>query len=92
MTRTLGDKDMVRNGCIAEPEIKMLRLTKRDRAVVVASDGFWDIPKISSKDVTNAVAKSGGDPQSLSQNLMDKVKALRGPSDDCTIACMTFGK
>ncbi len=42
VTRSFGDVDMAVNGCISEPEIKTIALSKRDRAIVIATDGLWD--------------------------------------------------
>lgn len=90
VTRTLGDVDMVVNGCIPEPEIKAFRLTKRDRAVIIASDGLWDTDGIIVKDVTSAVSKSRGVPQNAVNVLMKNVRRAGGPNDDCTVACLAF--
>lgn len=82
---------MTQFGCISEPEIKHLKLTKDDLALVVASDGMWDAEKLSMRSVLQAASmKNRREPKKLCEKLLKLAQADGGPSDDCTIACMSF--
>lgn len=89
VSRTLGDLDMRVNGCISEPEVIKLELLDSDRAIVVATDGLWDVPGLTQSDILNTVAKRRRHPKFITDELMGIAKSS-GPSDDCTISCMTF--
>lgn len=49
MSRSFGDLWACRAGVIQKPEIKDYKLTKYDRAIVLASDGVWEF--LSNDDV-----------------------------------------
>lgn len=87
VTRTLGDRDMHKNGCISVPEIQTLRLEPSDIAIIVATDGLWDVEGFVVRDVLTAAQEQ--DPQVINQLLMNQATES-GPADDCTIATLTF--
>jgi serine/threonine protein phosphatase PrpC len=89
VTRTLGDRDMHKNGCISIPEIQVLKLLPTDRAISVATDGLWDCEGVVVRDVLEAVRQGAKDPAAVNQLLMN-LTTPSGPSDDCTIATMVL--
>jgi serine/threonine protein phosphatase PrpC len=89
VTRTLGDRDMRKNGCIPLPEIRKMALHPTDTAITVATDGLWDCEGLVVRHVLEAVEKSGLDPARINQKLLSLATAT-GPSDDCTIATLVF--
>lgn len=91
VTRTIGDSDMLKNGCIPTPEVKRLPLRTGDMSVVIATDGLWDVEGLVIGDVLKATreTRSEGAAERLAQSLMD-IAVQTGPSDDCTICTMTF--
>jgi len=78
-------------GCISEPEVKEFALSEHDVAIVLASDGLWDAEGVVVGDVLKAATLSNRkEPRNLCEALLKKARSGGGPSDDCTIACMTF--
>lgn len=59
MSRTLGDFQAKNIGLISEPEIDHLWLKTRDKFVVLASDGVWDV--MSSAEVVGFILKHEAD-------------------------------
>ena len=55
MTRTLGDLHAKKIGLISKPEIDHLALKKRDKFIVCASDGIWDV--MTSAEVVGFILK-----------------------------------
>ena len=43
VTRCLGDRQLRRHGLISEPEIQIHQIGPSDNAIVMASDGLWDV-------------------------------------------------
>lgn len=89
VTRTLGDRDMHKNGCTSCPEIYSMRLLPTDTAIVLASDGLWDCEGVLVRDVLTAVSDCEYDPVILNQSLL-RLATATGPSDDCTIGSLVF--
>ena len=57
MSRSLGDTYAASLGCVCLPEIKKNLLNlKTDRAIVLASDGVWDV--LSNHEVAKIVQKN----------------------------------
>lgn len=82
---------MQKYGCISEPDVFHFKLERRDVAVVIGSDGLWDEPKLDGKrDVFKAVAGIRARAERACTILQKKAWSKRGPSDDCTVACMMF--
>ena len=55
MTRTLGDFQAKKIGLISRPETDHLVLKRRDKFIVLASDGIWDV--MSSAEVVGFILK-----------------------------------
>lgn len=91
ITRTLGDIDMLINGCISEPEILSFRILNRDVAFVMATDGLWDSVGVNVKSIASVIESN------LSKNverLCDSISKLAGeqPFDDCTVIVVKLGE
>lgn len=56
MTRSLGDLDAKKIGLISKPEIDHISLKSRDKFIVVATDGLWDV--MSSAEVVGFILKN----------------------------------
>lgn len=89
VTRTLGDRDMHRNGCTPLPEIQVVKLLPTDTAIVLATDGLWDCEGVLVRDVLHAVSDGQYDPVRINQTLLN-IATATGPSDDCTIGALVF--
>lgn len=87
VTRTLGDRDMHKNGCIAVPDIHVLRLDSNDICIILATDGLWDVEGLVVRDVLTAAQEH--DALVINQLLLNQAMKS-GPKDDCTIATMTL--
>ncbi len=55
VSRSFGDQVAKRLGVLAEPDIRIHKLTKRDIALVLACDGIWD--GLTNQKVANLVAQ-----------------------------------
>eukprot|EP01136_Pigoraptor_vietnamica_P031061 Opistho-1_new@91130 len=73
VSRTIGDDVAHSIGVTADPEIKEVDLTPKDKFIVVASDGVWD--GLDNQSVVDIVAKHK-DPQKASEVVVQE--ALRG--------------
>ncbi len=54
MSRSFGDRVAHEVGVIATPDVKELRITERDKVVVIASDGVWEL--LSNERVLETVS------------------------------------
>ena len=75
ITRSLGDFQAKKIGIISEPEIDHLWIKTRDKFLVVASDGLWDV--MTSAEVVGFVLKheeDWGDPDLVSQKLCKEAR------------------
>jgi serine/threonine protein phosphatase PrpC len=81
VTRSLGDRVFRPAGVIAEPEVTHVRLSPRDRLVVVATDGLWDV--LSPREVATLLTAGPWDIPTVSERLRDAVTA-RDPRDNVT--------
>jgi len=80
MTRALGDRALRRVGILAEPETAVRHLEPGDLAVVVATDGLWDV---AGDDEAAHVCRQAG-PQATADRLVALVEE-RGGSDNVTV-------
>lgn len=90
MARSLGDYCLKNFGVISEPVITYRRLSVRDRFIVLASDGVWDV--LSNEQVVHIVASVPM--RSLAAKAVVEAAAytwkVRRPTsrvDDCTVVC-----
>lgn len=91
MSRTLGDRDMQKFGCISDPDIHEFKITRQDKAIILASDGLWDVPGLeNTKAVLAATKKFSATPRKVCERLQSAARQHGGAQDDCTIACLMF--
>ena len=53
MKRNFGDRIATKVGVMSEPEIKEFSFDERDKFIIIASDGIWEI--ISSQEFINII-------------------------------------
>ncbi|KAH7281939.1 hypothetical protein KP509_35G004400 [Ceratopteris richardii] len=91
MARSLGDYCLKKFGVISDPVITYRKLSARDRFIVLASDGVWDV--LSNEQVVQIVA-SVSDKRLAAEAVVEAArrawKLLRPQSrvDDCTAVCL----
>lgn len=88
VTRTLGDGDMEKIGCISEPEIVKMELV-RGQSIVVGTDGLWDDTSVSMHKVMYTIRDHRGKPKDVVDNLLALSTEKGRPFDDATIVCIT---
>lgn len=71
MARSIGDHAAATVGVIAEPEITEYDLVDDDYAIVIASDGVWEL--LSSQTVADIIANvKSGDVQDMCDTIVDQ--------------------
>lgn len=95
MSRAFGDFLLKNHGIIAIPEVFYLRLTSRDRFLVLATDGVWDV--LSNNEVASIVAAAGTEAAAARTVVDAAVSAWRrkypfSKRDDCTAVCLFLQK
>ena len=94
MARSIGDHHAATVGVIAEPEITEYELTDDDVALIIASDGVWEL--LSSQSVADIVASVKSlDPAEICKQIIDQSsymwKIEEGDyRDDITVVVLTF--
>lgn len=72
MARSIGDHAAATVGVIAEPEITEYDIREDDHAVVIASDGIWEL--LGSQTVADIIASvQSGDVQEITEAIVDQV-------------------
>ena len=59
LSRSLGDEVASSVGCFAVPEIARREVRKRDRALILASDGVWDA--VDNEQVATALERTAAE-------------------------------
>ncbi|CAN4117510.1 unnamed protein product [Withania somnifera] len=91
MARAFGDFCVKDYGVISVPEFSHRVLTEKDKFVVLASDGVWDV--LSNEEVVDIVS-SASTRSSAARVLVDsaasewKVKYPTSKMDDCAVVCL----
>ncbi|KAM3343547.1 putative protein phosphatase 2C 1 [Capsicum galapagoense] len=91
MARAFGDFCVKDYGVISVPEFSHRVLTERDKFIVLASDGVWDV--LSNEEVVDIVS-SASTRSSAARILVDaaarewKVKYPTSKMDDCAVVCL----
>ena len=94
MARSIGDHNAATVGVIAAPEITEYDITDDDVALIIASDGVWEL--LSSQTVIDLVATVKDlDPEKICQKIVDQSaymwKVEEGDyRDDITVVVLTF--
>lgn len=91
MARALGDYCLKNFGVISEPVITYRRLTRKDKFIVLATDGVWDV--LSNEQVTEIVASESV--KSLAAKAvvdaalcMWSYRYSTSRVDDCAVVCL----
>ncbi|PSS14456.1 Protein like [Actinidia chinensis var. chinensis] len=91
MARAFGDFCLKEYGVISIPEFSHWILTERDKFIVLASDGVWDV--LSNEEVVEIVS-SAPTRSSAARTLVDsaarewKSKYPTSKMDDCAVVCL----
>ncbi|PSR95322.1 Protein like [Actinidia chinensis var. chinensis] len=91
MARAFGDFCLKEYGVISIPEFSHWILTERDKFIVLASDGVWDV--LSNEEVVDIVS-SAPTRSSAARTLVDsaarewKSKYPTSKMDDCAVVCL----
>lgn len=91
MARAFGDFCLKDYGVISVPEFFHWKLTERDRFVILASDGVWDV--LSNQEVVDIVSSSPTR-SSAAKFLVEaaarewKLKYPTSKMDDCAVVCL----
>lgn len=91
MTRALGDYCLKNHGVIAEPVVSHRRLTNKDKFIVLATDGVWDV--LSNEQVVETVALTPVR-SSAGKAVVDaavhawKSNYSTSKVDDCAVICL----
>lgn len=91
MSRAFGDFCLKEYGVISIPEFSHRVLTDRDKFIVLASDGVWDV--LSNEEVVEIVS-STSTRSSAARNVVDsaarewKTKYPTSRMDDCAVVCL----
>ena len=94
MARSIGDHNAATVGVIAKPEVTEHEITDDDVALVIASDGVWEL--LSSQTVVDLVATVKDlDPEKICEKIIDQSsymwKVEEGDyRDDITVVVLTF--
>uniref|UniRef100_A0A7S0IPM7 PPM-type phosphatase domain-containing protein n=1 Tax=Calcidiscus leptoporus TaxID=127549 RepID=A0A7S0IPM7_9EUKA len=94
MARSIGDHHAATVGVIAEPEVTQYDITDDDVALIVASDGVWEL--LSSQTVVDILANVKNlDPAEICNNIVEQAsymwKVEEGDyRDDITVVVVTF--
>ncbi|KAH7294063.1 hypothetical protein KP509_28G054800 [Ceratopteris richardii] len=90
MARSLGDHCLKKFGVISEPTVTYRKLSVRDKFIVLASDGVWDV--LTNDEVVEIVASSH---RSLAAEAVVEAatstwnkKRPQSRADDCTAICL----
>jgi len=94
MARSIGDHHAATVGVIADPELTEYDITDDDVALIIASDGVWEL--LSSQTVCDIVAEVKDlNPNTICDNIVDQSsymwKVEEGDyRDDITVVVLTF--
>ena len=81
MARSIGDHAAASVGVIAEPEITEYHIVEDDFAVVIASDGVWEL--LSSQQVADLVhSVESGDVDEIVEVIAEQVRSCSRPPCD----------
>ncbi|KAL0403375.1 UNVERIFIED_CONTAM: putative protein phosphatase 2C 33 [Sesamum radiatum] len=91
MARAFGDFCLKEFGLISVPEISYRRITDKDKFVVLATDGIWDV--LSNEEVVDIVGSCPSRSYAARTLVESAVKAWRSkyPTskvDDCAVVCL----
>ena len=92
-SRAFGGKDLKNFGLSAEPDVKVIPVNHGHVALVMASDGLWDV--LSANSVAEIVVHNSSRPN-LSDILIDRALSTQASaniqSDNVTAMCLIFSQ
>ncbi|KAF3340605.1 hypothetical protein FCM35_KLT09449 [Carex littledalei] len=93
MSRAFGDFYLKHHGLISVPDATQRTITSRDRFVILATDGVWDV--ISNEEAIQIVSSTSEKHKSAKRLVECAVRAWkrkrRGIAvDDCSAICLFF--
>ncbi|KAG1371289.1 hypothetical protein COCNU_16G003830 [Cocos nucifera] len=93
MSRAFGDYCVKDYGLISVPEVTQRRITNRDRFIVLATDGVWDV--ISNQEAVQIVSSTKERGKSAKRLVKCAVRAWKRKrrgmaADDCSAICLFF--
>ena len=86
MTRCIGDRPLRKWGLTSEPEIRVVDVQEDDYALVLASDGLWDV--LSEAKVLHCLKHTAKSPDMIAKRLVSE--AYDHGSDDNITAAVVF--
>ncbi|XP_074578169.1 putative protein phosphatase 2C 66 [Curcuma longa] len=95
MSRAFGDFCLKDYGLISVPDISYHRLTDKDKFIILATDGVWDV--LSNKEAVDIVS-SAPTRATAARALVDcavqswRLKFPTSKIDDCAVVCLFFEK
>ncbi|KAF9662335.1 hypothetical protein SADUNF_Sadunf18G0042200 [Salix dunnii] len=95
MSRAFGDFLLKNYGIISLPDISYHRVTPKDRFIVLASDGVWDV--LSNKEVVSIISTADSE-LDAAKSVVEaataawKRKFTSSKVDDCTAVCLFLQK
>ena len=86
VTRCIGDRPLRCFGLTAEPEVRTERLGDSDKALVLASDGLWDV--LSPERVLHVLVHTAKSPDLVAKRLV--AEAIDAKSEDNVTVVVVF--
>lgn len=82
VTRCIGDRKLRKFGLISEPEITVVPKQPTDQALVLASDGMWDV--LTKAHVLHCLKNTAKSPDMIAKRLVTEAMD-RGTKDNVTV-------
>jgi serine/threonine protein phosphatase PrpC len=82
VTRCIGDRPLRQFGLVSTPEIREEAICEHDKAVVLASDGLWDV--VSNERVLHCLIHTAKSPDMIAKRLLAEAME-RGTTDNTTV-------
>jgi len=89
VSRCIGDRSLRRLGLTAEPEVQTAALSEADKALVIASDGLWDV--MPAARVLHALNNTARSPDLIAKRLIFDAMD-RGADDNISVVVLLFGQ
>ena len=87
VTRCIGDRPLRHLGLLAEPEVRAVPRTAADRALVVASDGLWDV--ITPERLLHCLRNTAQSADMIAKRILFDAME-RGTKDNVTVLVVLF--
>ncbi|KAL3912984.1 MAG: hypothetical protein SGPRY_008145, partial [Prymnesium sp.] len=82
VTRSLGDRKLRQFGLIPEPEVRVHTMEPADNAIVMASDGLWDV--LTPQRVNHVMRNTAKSPDMIAKRLVEEAWDA-GSEDNVTV-------